>query len=193
MEDTQEKFLHDISAGHQGWLGHYMNSHSAWGRKVLLSVQNIATSMATGFLQRLFPEGGVLPYLCPDQGLKAGLEVVKSAAVEPWHLIQQLFVLGLEVFPHRPQLFSGLGNKTLVSGLSLKGAGCGNSKGPGSAGPPGNGCSVYLAAPLPPPPAVPGGAWPAPGQSSPFPRTSPPWPAVSCSPARPAPAVSLPC
>lgn len=135
MEDTQEKFLHDISAGHQGWLGHYMNSHSAWGRKVLLSVQNIATSMATGFLQRLFPEGGVLPYLCPDQGLKAGLEVVKSAAVEPWHLIQQLFVLGLEVFPHRPQLFSGLGNKTLVSGLPLKGAGCGNSKGPGSAGP----------------------------------------------------------
>lgn len=86
-------------------------------------------------LTKTIPQGGALPHLCPDQGLKAGLEVVKSAAVEPWHLIQELLVLGLEVFPHRPQLFSGLGNKTLVSGLSLKGAGCGNSEGPGSAGP----------------------------------------------------------
>lgn len=64
-----------------------------------------------------------MPHLCPDQGLKAGLEIVKSAAVEPWHFIQELFVLGLKVFPYRPQLFSGLGNKTLESGLWLEGCG----------------------------------------------------------------------
>lgn len=91
--------------------GTYMNSHSAWGPEVLLSA----------FLQRLFPKGRASPHLCPDQGLKAGLEVVKSAAIEPWHLVQELFVLGLKVFPYRPQLFSGLGNKIPVWG------GCGNS------------------------------------------------------------------
>lgn len=53
-------------------------------------------------------------YLRTDQGLKAGLEVVEAAVVEPRHLIQQLLVLGLEVFPHRPELFSGLGSKTLA-------------------------------------------------------------------------------
>lgn len=54
------------------------------------------------------------PHLRTDQGLKAGLEVVEAAAVEPWHLVQELLVLGLEVIPHGPKLFSGLGNETLA-------------------------------------------------------------------------------
>lgn len=49
-----------------------------------------------------------VPHLCADQGLEAGLEVVKSAAVESRHLIQKLLVLRLKVIPHRPKLFSGL-------------------------------------------------------------------------------------
>lgn len=57
------------------------------------------------------------PHLGSDQGLKAGLEVVEPAVVEPRHLIQELLVLGLEVVPHRPQLFSGLESKTSGSGL----------------------------------------------------------------------------
>lgn len=54
-----------------------------------------------------------------DQGLKAGLEVVQAAVVEPRHLIQELLVLGLKVIPHGPKLFSGLGNKTLDVTVSL--------------------------------------------------------------------------
>lgn len=62
------------------------------------------------------------PHLCSDQGLEAGLEVVESAVVEPRHLVQELLVLGLEVVPHGPELFPGLGNETLavtaITGLS---------------------------------------------------------------------------
>lgn len=170
-----------------------MSSHRAWGGVGwgggggvgwvccrLCRVQ--LRLMGAGLLQRSFPTGGrASPHLGPDQGLEAGLEVVKSAAIEPRHLIQELFVLGFEVFPDRPQLLSGLENKTPVS---LKRAGCGDSE-----------ALVAMVVLLPPPasPAVPGGAWPAPGRSSPCPRTSPPWPAVSGSLARPAPAASLPC
>lgn len=61
------------------------------------------------------------PHLCSDQGLKAGLEVVQSAVVEPRHLIQELLVLGLKVIPHGPKLFSGLRSKTL-GGTALAGS-----------------------------------------------------------------------
>lgn len=47
--------------------------------------------------------------LRPDESLKAGLEVVDAALVELGHLVQQLLVLGLEVFPDRSELLSSLG------------------------------------------------------------------------------------
>lgn len=47
--------------------------------------------------------------LRPDKSLKAGLEVVDAALVELGHLVQQLLVLGLEVFPDRSELLSSLG------------------------------------------------------------------------------------
>lgn len=46
--------------------------------------------------------------LCPNESLKAGLEVVDAALVELGHLIQQLLVFGLEVFPDWSELLSGL-------------------------------------------------------------------------------------
>lgn len=52
---------------------------------------------------------GVITNLRPDESLKAGLEVVDAAVVELGHLVQQLLVLGLKVFPDRPELLSGLG------------------------------------------------------------------------------------
>ena len=140
------------------------------------------------------------PHLGSDQRLKAGLEVVKPTVVEPRHLIQELLVLGLEVVPHRPQLFSGLRSKTPRSGLCgrprrpLLGHGeCWGREGVSrhlglAATAPELGVHPHLSLLL-----VPGGVWPARAPSSPSPRTSPPWPATSCSPARPAPAVSPPC
>lgn len=53
-------------------------------------------------------EGGVTN-LRPNESLKAGLEVVNAAVVEFGHLVQQLLVFGLKVFPDWPELFSGLG------------------------------------------------------------------------------------
>lgn len=47
--------------------------------------------------------------LRPDESLKAGLEVVDAAVVELGHLVEQLLVLGLEVFPDWSELLSGLG------------------------------------------------------------------------------------
>lgn len=52
---------------------------------------------------------GDVTNLRPDEGLKAGLEVVNAAVVELGHLIQQLLVFGLKVFPDRSELLSGLG------------------------------------------------------------------------------------
>lgn len=49
--------------------------------------------------------------LRPDESLKAGLEVVDAALVELGHLVQQLLVLGLEVFPDRSELLSSLGGR----------------------------------------------------------------------------------
>ena len=43
-----------------------------------------------------------------DQGLKAGLEGVESAVVEPQELIQELFDLDFKVIPYRLKLFWGL-------------------------------------------------------------------------------------
>lgn len=52
--------------------------------------------------------GMVLTNLCPDESLKAGLEVVDAAVVELGHLIQQLLVFSLKVFPDWSELLSGL-------------------------------------------------------------------------------------
>lgn len=46
--------------------------------------------------------------LCPDERLKAGLEVVDAAVVELGHLIQQLLVFSFKVFPDWSELLSGL-------------------------------------------------------------------------------------
>lgn len=53
------------------------------------------------------PQGGTAN-LRPDESLKAGLKVVNAAVVELGHLVQQLLVLGLKVFPDRPELLFGL-------------------------------------------------------------------------------------
>lgn len=49
-----------------------------------------------------------LTNLRPDESLKAGLEVVDAAVVELGHLIQQLLVFSLKVFPDWSELLSGL-------------------------------------------------------------------------------------
>lgn len=52
--------------------------------------------------------GGGVTNLCPDESLKAWLEVVDAAVVELGHLIEQLLVLDLKVFLDWSELLSGL-------------------------------------------------------------------------------------
>lgn len=53
--------------------------------------------------------GGGITNLCPDESLKARLEVVDTAVVELGHLVKKLLVLDLKVFLDWSELLSGLG------------------------------------------------------------------------------------
>lgn len=71
--------------------------------------QDVSAAFGVSVCVRACVSVGGISNLCPDESLKARLEVVNTAVVELGHLVKQLLVLDLKVFLDRSEFLSGLG------------------------------------------------------------------------------------